>query len=151
MTEEKKKRRFWKRSPRRKKAGEAPGLPVAGEESGTLLGAGEENQGLREESTAVDVTSEHGGDGTVETAPEIFEVAEAVTALTDAKRGRRRGRRRGRGRGKQDAAAVPGEEKSAPSPEDEDPQGESLAEKGAGEADPEAETGESGEGAEPSG
>jgi Rne/Rng family ribonuclease len=151
MTEEKKKRRFWKRSPRRKKSGEPSGLHAAGEESGTLLSEGEERQPLQEEPPAPDAAAENGGDSTTGTAPEIFEVAEAVTALADAKRGRRRGRRRGRGRGKQEATAVPGEEKPAPSTDGEDLRGESPAEKGAGEADPEAETGEPGEGAEPSG
>lgn len=151
MTEEKKKRRFWKRSPRRKKPAEAPGPIAAGEESGTLLAEGAESQPVREELPAADAAAENGGDRTVGTAPEIFEVAEAVTAITDAKKGRRRGRRRGRGRGKQDPAAVPEEEKFAAVPEGEDLPGESPLEKGAGEADTEAETGESGAGAEPSG
>jgi ribonuclease E len=151
MTEEKKKRRFWKRSPRRKKAGEATELPDAGGESGNLLAEGEEKQPYREEPPATDAAPENGGDSTVETAPEIFEVAEAVTALSDAKRGRRRGRRRGRGRGKQETAAVPGEEKSAPSPGGEDLRGEAPAENGVAETDHEAETGEPGEGAIPSG
>ena len=151
MTEEKKKRRFWKRSPRRKKTGEAPLPPAAGEESGTLFAEGAESQGAREEPPPADAAAENGGDRTVGTAPEIFEVAEAVTALTDVKKGRRRGRRRGRGRGKQDPAAIPGEEKSVPAPEGEDPRGESPLEKGAGEADTEAKTGEPGEGTEPSG
>ncbi len=151
MTEEKKKRRFWKRSPRRKKAGEAPGPPAAGEESGTLLAEGAESPAFREEPPPPDTAAENGGDRTVGTAPEIFEVAEAVTALTDAKKGRRRGRRRGRGRGKQDPAAVLGEEKPAPAPEGEDLPGESPLEEGTGEADTAAETGEPGEGAEPSG
>ena len=151
MTEEEKKRRFWKRSPRRKKPAEAPGPAAAGEESGTLLAEGAESQAVREELPPADAAAENGGDRTVGTTPEIFEVAEAVTAITDAKKGRRRGRRRGRGRGKQDPAAVPGEEKPAAAPEGEDPRGESPLEKGAGEADTEAETGEPGEGTEPSG
>jgi ribonuclease E len=151
MTEEKKKRRFWKRSPRRKKTDEAPGPPAAGEESGTLLAEGAESPAFREEPPPADTAAENGGDRTVGTAPEIFEVAEAVTAITDAKKGRRRGRRRGRGRGKQDPAAVLGEEKSAPAPEGEDLPEESPLEKGTGEADAAAETGEPGEGAEPSG
>ena len=151
MTEEKKKRRFWKRSPRRKKAEEASKLPEAGEASGNLLAEGEEKQPHREEPPAADGAPENVGDGTVETAPEISEVAEAVTALADAKKGRRRPRRRGRGRGKQATAAAPGEEQSAPSTEGEDLRGEAPAENVAGETDPEAETGEPGEGTKPSG
>ena len=40
MTEEKKKRRYWKRGPRRKKESDAPVTPAAGEETGAPLAEG---------------------------------------------------------------------------------------------------------------
>jgi len=90
MTEEKKKRRYWKRVPRRKKESDAPVTPAAGEETGAPLAEEAGSQTVREEPA--------------EAAPEIVEVAEAVSAQDGIRKGRRRSRRRGRGRGKLQAA-----------------------------------------------
>jgi len=103
MTEEKKKRRYWKRGPRRKKESDAPVTPAAGEETGAPLAEEAGSQAVREEPA--------------EAAPEILEVAEAVSAQDGVRKGRRRSRRRGRGKLK--AAGVPGEGRPGAAPEGE--------------------------------
>lgn len=154
MAEKQGKRRFWKRGPRRKKTGETPEPPVAGEESGTPPVQEQESRPARDEPPRETTGAETEGDRGEETATEFLKVAEEVTSGADAKKGRRRSRRRGRGRGKKEVAAVPGEEQSVPVPEDEASEGETVTEQVAGEDEAAGETGEAaehGEGAESSG
>jgi Rne/Rng family ribonuclease len=144
MTEEKRKRRFWKRGPRRKKAGEAPVPAADGEQSGTPGLPEAEGQPDREGETGTVAGAETEGDLRVEAAPEILEVAEAVTSQVGGKKGRRRSRRRGRGSEKPESGAVLEEEKPAHERDGEDagePEDERHAEE-------EGKAGESGEVAE---
>jgi ribonuclease E len=113
MTEEKRKRRFWKRGPRRKKGGEATVPPTGAEEPGTPDVQETEGQAVSEEVPEAASGQEMEADRGAEAAPEILEVAEAVTSQAGARKGRRRSRRRGRAREKPVSGPVLEEEKQA--------------------------------------
>jgi ribonuclease E len=120
MTEEKRKRRFWKRGPRRKKGSETI-VPTTGAEEPVTPDVREtENQAVREEAPGAAAGQEMEADRGAEAPPEFLEVAEAVTSQAGARKGRRRSRRRGRGREKPGSGAVSEEERQADARENED-------------------------------
>jgi ribonuclease E len=143
MTEEKRKRRFWKRGPRRKKAGEEHGTPAVPDESGISPPQETDRHSVGDETPGEAAAAEAEGERGAGTVPDFHEVAEEVASRAGGKKSRHRSRRRGRGK---KTSAAEGEEKSASPPEGEaaraEPQGPGDAgEEGDGEPGEAAESG----------
>jgi len=98
MTEEKKKRRFWKRGPRRKQAGEEHGTPAVADGSGTSPAQETDPQPVGDESPGETGAAETEGERGAGTVPDFQEVVEEVASRAGGKKGRHRSRRRGRGK-----------------------------------------------------
>jgi len=116
MTEEKRKRRFWKRGPRRKKAGEEHGTPAVPDESGISPPQEADRHSGGDEPPGEAAAAEAEGERGAGTVPDFHEVAEEVASRAGGKKSRHRSRRRGRGK---KTSAAEGGEKSASTPEGE--------------------------------